>query len=425
MTGQATRSRGVCVLGWTVIAANVLLYFVYYFGLLSFDSSPAVRKTVFFISILAVFPYDFFMDYFTNQWIPQTVWVMMVTICAFGILLLNSFAQSIFIFLNIFQIVILGQLVLLKIHHPHFLESFFEFYFVLVVSGSYMIFLTFPEVRRQFKIELEGLKMKILFQKPLGRKVRASDVATYASLSNAYLRLERYEEAQDALEKALSIDPENADYYFRLGMIHIKQNLMAKAVGDFKQAIAHDPVHYEAYYNLGVLYVQQGCSEEAAQMFLKAIHVKPQDPQAYRDLGDAYFSLGDYEEAIAQYRQVLSLARHDAYSFYRMGCIFSEYLSHHQEAFEALREAIHIDPDMGDAQFHFGKVCIQLKRYKDAVRAFKEVIRIDEDHIQAHYYLGFVYALLKDFCSAEKQCRFLKRYDEGLAKELSLVIGHE
>lgn len=423
MVKNETRSRGICVLGWLVIAANTLLYFVYYFNLFSISSLNVIHKSASFVSMLAVFPYDFFTGYFSSQWMPQTAWAMMVLICAFGILLLNKFFRSIFIFLNMFQVVILGYLVFIEYGSPGFLEMFFKFYFTAVVSGSYMIFLTMPEVRKQFQIELEGLRLQILLQKPLGKKVSVADAKKYADLSVAYVRLERYDEAAEALQKALLVSSENADYYFRLGMVYIKLNFQAKAIDCFHNAIKYDPVHYETYYNLGILYVQQGCSREAAEMFLKAIHVNPKETQAYRDLGDAYFSMGEYEDAVKQFQQTVVLTQKDAYSYYRMGCILSEYLDRYQDSLEALRAAVRIDRGFCDAHFHLGKICILLKRHKDAIRAFKDVLRLEKDHVQAHYHLGFVYALAGDLKSAQKQCYFLKQHDEGLAESLSLLVS--
>jgi len=186
--------------------------------------------------------------------------------------------------------------------------------------------------------------------------------------------------------------------------------------------VIKDPVHYEAYYNAGLLYVQQGCSREAAAMFLKAAHVRPGEVQTYRDLGDSYFLLGDFEKAVEQFRQAVSLSRGDIYSYYRIGCILTEYLNKHQDALEALRTAVRMKGDFCDAHFHLGKVCIKLKRYKEAVRAFKSVVQLEDDHVQGHYYLGFCYVMLKDYPSARRQCGYLKKHDADMADNLQILL---
>lgn len=415
------RSMGVCILGWTVIVSNIAMYCVYYFDLLK-SSSLFLQRTVSLVAMIAVFPYDLFTIYFYDQWLPQTVWAMMVVICAFGILLLNKFARAVFIILNSLHIVVLGYIVVSYFGRMEFFDYFFKMYFTAVASGTYLAFLTLYEVRRQFQVDLEGLKLDIFLRKPLGKTVHKADSGKYADLSTAYLRLERYDEAVDALKKAIQGDPEKADYYFRLGLVCLKQHAFSEAIRYFKEAVGKDPLHYEAYYNTGILYIQQGSCREAAEMFLKAVHVRPQEAQTYRDLGDAYFSLGNFEGAVEQFQKAISLSRGDVYSYYRIGCILTEYLEQHQEAMEALRTAVRIKKGFCDAHFQLGKVCIKLKRYKEAVRALKEVIQLEQDHVQGHYYLGFCYVMLKDYDSARRQCGFLKKHDEDLADNLQILL---
>jgi len=422
MATQVYRSRGVCFLGWAVLASNVLLFFVFYFNFLDL-SSVLLQRVIAFVSMTAVFPYDLFLGYFSSQWLPQICWVLMVVMCAFGILLLNTFASSIFIILNILHLVTLGYLVFGRLGEPGFLDDFFRLYFTAVVSGSYMIFLTLPEVRAQFKIDIEKFKLHILLNKPLGKEVRPSDAQKYVGLSVAYMHLERYDDAVDALQKAIQGDSEKAEYYFRLGMVRIRQGLASEAIQALKEAIQKDPLHYEAYYNLGIIYVQQGCSQEAAEMFLKATHVRPEESQAYRDLGDAYFQLGEFQDAVEQFRKAILLSHKDVYSYYRLGCILTEYLGEHQQAMEALRTAVKLQKNFCDAYFQLGKVFIKMKRYKDAVRVFKEVVRLVEDHVQGHYYLGFSYLMLEDFGSARRQCNFLRKHDADLARTLEILLS--
>ncbi|MEW5895203.1 MAG: tetratricopeptide repeat protein [Candidatus Omnitrophota bacterium] len=420
---NAGRSLGVTILGWIVISSSLVLYLVYYFDLHN-SFSPLWQRIISFVSMTAVFPYDFFNRCFETQWLPQTVWAMMIVFCAFGILLLNKFARSVFIILNILHLVVLGYLTFSFLGEMNkFLEYFFKLYFNAVASGTYMAFLTLPEIRQQFRVELEGLRLEILLKKPLGKKISPTDADKYASLSVAYERLERYNEAIDALKKAIQGNPNNAHFFFRLGMMYFNQQEKDQAVEALKRAIEIDPLYYEVYYNLGIFYVKEGCHLEASQMFLKATHVKPGEAQAYRELADSCFSMGDYKEALEYFDKVISLSKGDAYSHYRKGCILGEYFDKNEEAFESLRTAVRIQKDFFDAQFQLGKACLHLKRYKDSIRAFKEVLLLEKDNIQAHFYLGFSYAMLKDFPSAFRQCQYLKKYDPDLADNLSLFIS--
>jgi len=419
---RPSRSLGVCVLGWTVILANIVLYLVYYFNLLP-SASALIRHLISLVSMLAVFPYDLFAGYFSGTWLPQMVWVMTMVICAFGILLLNKLARAVFIILNILQIVILLHLVSRSGGTGFFLDMVFKLYLTVVVSGSYIAYLLVPQVRRQFDIDLEGLRLQIFLQRPLGKTVTASDAKKYADLAAAYSRLERYDEAAGALRKALTGAPENAAYHFQLGLVLLKQDDSRQAAAAFEQAVRYDPLHYEAYYNLGVLSVRQGCSQEAYERFLQASQVRPGEPQVCRDLGDAACALERYQDAADFFRRAISLGNGDAYAYFRLGCLEADHLQRPQKALEALRTAVTIDGNFCEAHFQLGMVCITMQRYKEALRAFKEVIRLQGDHRQGRYQLGFVYAMLGDQASARHQCNILKEADPELAQNLSMLLA--
>lgn len=419
---RPARSLGLCVLGWTVVLANIFLCLVYSFPLLS--SVPVlVRRLTSLVSMLAVFPYDLFTGYFSGEWFAQMIWVMITMICAVGILLRNKLARAVFIILNILQIVILAHLVVSNIGTEILLDMVFKFYFTVVVSGSYTAYLLVPQVRRRFNIDPERVRLSTFLQRPFKRAVAASDGKKYANLASAYFRLERYEEAAEALHQALAEDPENADDWFDLGLVCLKQADFRQAADAFARAVHCNPLSYEAYYNLGVLSVRQGCSQEAYEWFLSASHVRPGEPQIYRDLGDVASSLKRYQEAADFFQTAAALGRADAYAYFRLGCLKAEHLRQPQQALEALRTAVQMDRNFCEAYFRLGEVCLAMQRYKEALRAFKEVLRLEEDHRQGRYQLGFVYAMLGDKAAARRQYNILKHVDPELAQNLSMLLA--
>jgi|GEM_PF-6684646 len=420
---RAARSLGLCVLGWTVVLANLFLYLGYSFHLLS--SVPVlIRRLTSLVSMLAVFPYDLFTGYFSGEWLARMIWVMITLICAVGILLRNKLARAVFIILNILQIVILAHLVIRTIGTDALLDMVFKFYFTTVVSGSYIAYLLVPQVRRRFdSVSVKGIGFPTFLQRPFGRAVAASDGKKYANLALAYFRLERYEEAAEALHQALAADSENADYYFHLGLVCLKQEDLRQAADAFAQAVRCHPLYYEAYYNLGVLSVRQGCSQEAYEWFLSASHVRPGEPQIYRDLGDVACSLKRYQEAADFFQTAAALGRADAYAYFRLGCLKAEHLGQPQQALEALRTAVQMDRNFCEAYFRLGEVCLAMQRYKEALRAFKEVLRLEEDHRQGRYQLGFVYAMLGDKAAARRHYNILKQVDPELAQNLSMLLA--
>lgn len=95
----------------------------------------------------------------------------------------------------------------------------------------------------------------------------AAEISTEAKLQynkgvDMY-RVGRYEEAIDAFEKAVELDPDYIDAYYNLGSIleFIKQDDAALTV--FKQIILRKPTDYEAVYKAAALSVKLGQQEQA------------------------------------------------------------------------------------------------------------------------------------------------------------------
>ena len=60
----------------------------------------------------------------------------------------------------------------------------------------------------------------------------------------------------------------------------------------------------------------------------------------------------------------------------------------------------------------------KLGLYDDAIEAYKQAIRIDPDHVNAYYCLGFSYFEIGDKSSALNEYEILKKLDINLANEL-------
>ncbi len=415
-----TRSPGICWLAWSVVVSNILLFAPFFSP--RFGWVRTIEGIRYALSLAAVFPAELFDTYFSGFWIVPVSWMMVMVLCGFGILFLNKFARAAFIILIICHNVVLGYLVVDKVNHPLFLDYFFKRYFHFVVAVTYIGFLTLYEVRKQFKVDLEGLRLQIFLTRPLQKKLTIADGKRYRDLSVAYMRLERFSDALDALSKALSVDPNNPDLYFRQGLIYLRLKDRQAARGSFQKTVALDPIHYEANYNLGALCMAEGSAREAAEYFLKATHIQPSHSQTYRDLGDAYAAFGEYRAACEAYQWAIKNSWMDSYSYFRWGSILARHLDDPEGALEKLRTAVRLDPQQIEAQIILGETAMALGRFKDAVRAFKTVAVLKGDDAKVVYLLGMAYLKLGDRHSAERVQKMLGSMDEGLAQELLLAI---
>jgi serine/threonine protein kinase len=92
-------------------------------------------------------------------------------------------------------------------------------------------------------------------------------------------------QAESLLQKAIKLDPENAEAFFYLGKLYTSEKDYVKAIQAYDKAIDLDPSSPDAFFNLGFLYYAKRDYPKAEAMFLKVTELQP----AYLD--EAYFNL--------------------------------------------------------------------------------------------------------------------------------------
>ncbi|MDO8283198.1 MAG: tetratricopeptide repeat protein [Thermodesulfovibrionia bacterium] len=97
-------------------------------------------------------------------------------------------------------------------------------------------------------------------------------------------------------------------------------------------------------------------------------------------------------------------------------------LGKYQEAVDAFKEALRINPDYAEAYYYLGAAYSHLNRYQEAADACKQAIRIKPDYAIAHLGLGISYSALGDKGSALEEYKILKDLDKEMADKLFNVI---
>lgn len=80
-------------------------------------------------------------------------------------------------------------------------------------------------------------------------------------LINIYLNSNRSDEAMKYLNMAISQDPENASFHFALGTLYDKLENFEGAKSAYEKAISIKNDYFDAYYNLGALFFNRGVKQ--------------------------------------------------------------------------------------------------------------------------------------------------------------------
>lgn len=98
-----------------------------------------------------------------------------------------------------------------------------------------------------------------------------SDAGYIYELADAYADRERWEDAIEAYETAITLDPSNADLHNSLGVTCEVIDRMDEAERAYQQAIQLKPDDSMFYYNLGALYEKQQRIAKAVQVYRKCL----------------------------------------------------------------------------------------------------------------------------------------------------------
>jgi DNA-directed RNA polymerase subunit alpha len=100
----------------------------------------------------------------------------------------------------------------------------------------------------------------------------------------------RYEEAIEAYELALQLEPTHRPTLFRLAYLYDLRGEEGLAIDYYKQCVQQPPVHEGALMNLGVLFEDAGRYDEAIECFNRILKANPHNPRARLFLRDAQSS---------------------------------------------------------------------------------------------------------------------------------------
>lgn len=109
-----------------------------------------------------------------------------------------------------------------------------------------------------------------------------------------------------SLERAVSVDPSNAEYRYRVGRYYsLVTRDPASAINPFRSAVALDPFSARYWFELASAYQVLGDSSQQSAALEQAIHSDPTTPDVAWEAANFYVVQGDNEKALREFRVVL------------------------------------------------------------------------------------------------------------------------
>lgn len=119
-----------------------------------------------------------------------------------------------------------------------------------------------------------------------------------------------YAKALEDYDKALSMQPDNGDFYFNRSLVHFGLENTKQALADLEKAIEliNSPVGKSfAYSRRAEIYRKEGRLEDSVKDYTEAIRLLPSFPYHHKNRGDVYVELKNYQKAIADFTEALRI----------------------------------------------------------------------------------------------------------------------
>ena len=134
----------------------------------------------------------------------------------------------------------------------------------------------------------------------------------YNGLGNVYRDLERTDDAIDAFQRAIQLDPQDAYPRNGLGAVYYILGRYDDAIAESQRAIQLDPKYAYPHNGLGKIYADLGRTDDAIAAYQRAIQIDPKYATPYSNLALSLRLLNRDMEAVPLLEKYVQLNPNDA-----------------------------------------------------------------------------------------------------------------
>ncbi|MEW6365483.1 MAG: tetratricopeptide repeat protein [Acidobacteriota bacterium] len=180
-----------------------------------------------------------------------------------------------------------------------------------------------------------------------------------------------------ALQKALTIKPEDADGWNALGLAHFMGKQYKEALFAFQKALEVKPTFTDVHNNLGNVYNDMGLYDKAKAEYNKVLEdlTYPKPEAAYFNLATIAAVEEKYDVALNYCRLALSMNPRFARVYNLIGLI-NEKKGDLREAVANYRVGLTVGPEQLELNYNLAVVLFKTKQYAESRPLFEKVVQL-------------------------------------------------
>ena len=115
------------------------------------------------------------------------------------------------------------------------------------------------------------------------------------------------QQALSLIRSAIKLEPQEAKYYFELGLIFHSLKKTDDEISSYRKALDIKKDYLPALVNLANLLITYGRADEVENLCNRAIEVDRHQPQIYNNLGQLYLQRGDLYSSMTNFKKALKI----------------------------------------------------------------------------------------------------------------------
>src|SRR5689334_5614515 len=234
----------------------------------------------------------------------------------------------------------------------------------------------------------------------------------HSNLAMLLHRLNRFAEAADAYRESLRVGAHQPDVtWCNLGNAYLGLERIDEAVRCYERALESNPASALACHRLGIALLQVGQFREAETAARRAVELAPEHVESWINLGDVLQAQDRYDDALAAYERGLALNPAIPEILNNMA-IAHKHKGSIENALRYFERAVAVSP-----QFTLGRFNLAAMRYSfglvhEAIAGYRQILDQDPQNIHAarHLLMGLLYSPATADVLFEQHLEFAGRF---------------
>lgn len=220
-----------------------------------------------------------------------------------------------------------------------------------------------------------------------------------------YTRLRQFDQACEAFDYSISINPQFLPAYFCKADLYTIQNRMFEAIDIYTDLLVEDGSNTRALCDLGNCFFRIGDLYEALRCFKHTLEIAMDCAAAWYGIGMVYFRQRKYVLSIGTFRKAIALDPENSDFWFMLGEVYSR-TRKLNKAIDAFNRASDLNPGESEAKLACAQVLFKKRNIHEAIYMLMQIYEYQPDNAILNYRLAAYYAYQQNLYEAQ---RFFRR----------------